>query len=181
MNSYEGRNLGTGNLTANWIGHYEHDHMEFPITAELLQTGDRISGFMRDVEPDEEYILYDPASAIRNPREVKDQIDANLLALIPQAGSQPIHWVSHLPPDSILLGKQSGRTLSFIKTYQGISFQGYRIGDQYYFVEEIPGHSVEYEGQISLDGQRIQGKWWIESNLASGAPCIEGKFILLRS
>lgn len=171
--------MSTVDLSGRWIGHYEHDDVEFPISVELLQTGDRISGFMRDDEPDEEYTVYDPSSAVRNTRKDDEPIDRKLLALIPQAGLQPIHWVSHLPPDSILLGKLTGRTVSFVKTYQGISFQGYRIGDKY-FGEESPGRSVDYEGQVSLDGLRIQGNWWIESNPAIGTPRVEGRFSLRR-
>jgi hypothetical protein len=87
--------------------------------------------------------------------------------------------VSHLPPGSTLEGTVSGRRVSFVKSYQGVSFGGYKVGDRL-VGHRIESHHVEYTGTVSYDGRNVEGRWSIDANPAIGAHRTEGSFELHR-
>jgi hypothetical protein len=166
-------------LTGRWIGHYRHHGQEYPITANLVQAGEGLSGSMRDGHPDFEFSVFEAAAEAGLPPGADEQIEASLREAVPGAPTAPIRYVSHLPPDSVLAGRCSGRSVYFLKTYQGTSFGGYKVGDQLLGIRK-DGHAVHYEGQLSPDGRQIEGRWAIDADPELGTRRSEGHFTLRR-
>jgi hypothetical protein len=167
------------NLTGRWVGHYAQHGREHPITADFTQDGERLSGSMRDGHTEGEYSLFDVAAEAGLPPGTDEQIEVKLRELVPGAPASPIRYISRLPPESILEGRFDGRTVSFLKTYQGTSFGGYKVGEQLLGVPKA-GHSVHYEGRLSPDGLVIEGWWWIDGDAEQGTRRTEGSFVLRR-
>ena len=142
--------------------------------------GELLSGSMRDGHPDNAYSLFEVAFETGLPPGADEQIDANVRAMVPGAPAGPMRYVSHLPTDSVLKGRHTGKTVYFLKSYQGSSFSGFKVGDQLLGMERA-GHAVHYEGQLSSDGDGIEGQWWIDPDPASGARRTSGLFTLRRS
>jgi hypothetical protein len=80
----------------------------------------------------------------------------------------------------MLAGRRLGQTVSFLKTYQGTSFSGFKIGERTMGTERA-SHAVHYEGQLSADGCVIDGRWWIDADPRLGIPMVQGLFILRRT
>src|ERR1017187_4141121 len=85
-------------LTGRWIGHYEQRGKEYPISADLLQKGENLTGSMRDGQPDSDRSLFDATVEAGLPPGADEQIDADLRALFPETPSTPIRSLSQLPP-----------------------------------------------------------------------------------
>ena len=68
------------NLTGTWVGEYRQHDRPHPITAELRQSGEGLTGTMRDGEPDKDM----PISEVTSGSE-DEQIVAKLLAIFPDA------------------------------------------------------------------------------------------------
>jgi hypothetical protein len=164
-------------LTGRWVGHYVQRGQEYPITADLVQIGERLSGSMLDGHPVRECSTFEAACDAGLPPGTDEQIEARLREMVPDAPAAPIRFVSHLPTVSVLEGQLRERTVSFLKTYQGTSYGGYKIGDKLVGVQ-MDGHAVHYEGQLSSDGRVIEGRWWIDANPKYGASWTEGLFAL---
>jgi hypothetical protein len=113
------------------------------------------------------------------PPGADEQIDANLRTMIPDAPAGSIRYVTHLPPESHLQGRCDERDVSFVKTYTGTSFSGYKVGDKI-VGEQRDGHAVHYEGKLSSDGLEIEGRWWIDADPELGTRRTEGLFLLRR-
>src|SRR5262249_11903499 len=107
------------NLTGRWVGYYVQGGHERPISADLVQDGADVSGSMRDVQPDRECSLFEGAVEAGLPPGADEQIDEKLRSMVPDAGSAPIRWVSHLPEDSVLKGSCEGEMVTFTKAYMG--------------------------------------------------------------
>ena len=172
--------MSTANLTGRWTGHYIHWGDEHPITADLFQEGKNLSGSMVDGQCDKEYSLFQVAAEAGLPPGADEEIEAAIRRIVPDATADPVRYVSHLPNQSILKGACKGRTVYFLKTYQGKAFSGHRIGDRFLGMEK-EGHKVHYEGQLSPDDCEIDGRWWIEADPKGGTARTEGLFILRRS
>jgi hypothetical protein len=119
-------------------------------------------------------ILYVPSGA-----GTDEQIEAKLRQMVPAVRGAPIRYVSHLPTHSALEGRRTGQTVFFLKTYQGTSFGGYKVGDQLVGIQK-DGHAVHYEGQLSPDGLVIEGRWWIDADPAYATRRTESTFLLRR-
>jgi hypothetical protein len=132
-------------LTGRWIGHYLQGGQEYPISADLREAAERLSGFMYDGQPDREYSVFQAAAEAGLPPGEDEQIEAKLREAVPEGATGPIRYVSHLPPNSILLGRRTGQSVTFLKTYQGVSFGGYRVGNQLVGMRKAD-HEVHYEG-----------------------------------
>jgi hypothetical protein len=167
------------NLTGRWFGHYEQQGRQHPITADLVQEGADLIGSMQDGQPDRDYSLFEAAVEAGLPPGADEQIDANLRAMMPDAPSAAIRCISHLPADSRLEGRCNGRIVSFVKTYTGTAFSGYKIGDKILGTEK-EGHSVHYQGKLSPNDLEIEGRWWIEAEPRLGTRRTEGLFLLRR-
>ena len=167
-----------GPLTGEWEGYYTQSGRRRAIRATVVQDGDRISGTMLDAETDFDRSLFDAAREAGLPPGSDETIDASLRRLHPAVGGGPIRAKSRLPADSRLEGSVDGDRVTFTKTYKGEHFIGYQVGDR-----EIgsarEGHSVEYWGRITEDGNRIEGRWTIYST-ESPKGFLDGTFLLER-
>ena len=169
----------TIDLTGDWVGVYYQGGAERPIHARLIQRGDRLTGSMRDGQPDIESSVFDLAVGAGLPPGADEQIEAQLRQAIPDAPAGPIRYITHLPPDSALDGRVEGRTVAFRKTYLGAHFGGYRLGDKLVGFQKDE-HHVEYEGRLSPDGTTIEGRWWIDPDPDSRGTRTVGEFELCR-
>jgi hypothetical protein len=167
------------NLSGRWVGDYLQHDRPHPITAELVQVGERLTGFMRDSTTDSESSVFDFAAEAGLPPGADEQIVAHLREAFPDAPADPIHVVMHLPPESTLEGWVKGSTVYFLKTYQGDHFGGFKVGDQI-VGQRIEDHAVHYRGKLSPDGLEIDGRWWIDPVAVPGARRSEGYFTLRR-
>jgi hypothetical protein len=172
--------MSSANLTGRWTGYYVERGEEYPITADFLEAGGRLSGFMYDGRPDRDFSVSQATAEAGLPPGADEQIEAKLREMVPDAPAGPIRYVSHLPPNSTLHGRRTGQAVSFLKTYQGNSFGGYRVGSHLLGIRRT-GHDVHYEGQVSPDGLVIEGRWWIDADPVNETPGAEGLFHLRRS
>jgi hypothetical protein len=164
-------------LTGQWTGHYVQRDRRHAIAARLVQANECLTGSMCDEDTDSERSVFEVACEAGLPPGADEQIIARLRELFPDAPATPIRYVTHLPKDSILEGWVRGRNVYFKKTYQGTHFGGYKVGDKV-VGDENPGHAVHYQGQVSVDGSGIEGKWWIDP--VGAAHRTEGTFALRR-
>jgi hypothetical protein len=167
------------NLTGRWIGQYEQRGKEYPISAEFVQDGENLTGVMRDGQPDRDCSLFEATVEAGLPPGADEQIDANIRAMNPDAPSAPIRTLSHVHPVSRLVGRCEGQIISFVKSYMGSSFHGYKIGDKI-VGQETEGHEVQYSGRLSADGLEVEGFWWIDADLGRAWPRADGLFSLRR-
>jgi hypothetical protein len=172
--------MASTNLTGRWIGYYLQRGEQYPISADLLEAGEHLSGFMHDGQPDRDYSVFKAAAEAGLPPGTGEQIEAKLREMVPDAAAGPIRYVSHLPTNSILRGRRSSQTVSFLKSYQGTSFGGYQVGNQLVGFQKAD-HEIHYEGQLSPDGLVIEGRWWIDADPESATPITEGQFHLRRA
>jgi hypothetical protein len=166
-------------LTGRWTGHYLQRGKEFPITADLLETSERLCGFMYDGQPDRTYSISEVSAEAGLSTETEEQIEAQLREMVPDAPAGPIRYVSHLPPNSILRGRRTDQTVYFLKSYQGTSFGGYQVGGHLVGIQR-KDHQVHYEGQLTPDGLILEGRWWIDPDPEHGTSGAEGLFHLYR-
>jgi hypothetical protein len=165
-------------LSGDWEGCYLQSGAARKIAAVIVQTGERITGTMRDWETEFERSLFDAALEAGLPPGADEQIDAQLRRLHPTAGKTPIRSKSRLPSDSTIEGTVRGRFVAFTKTYQGQHFSGYQIGSQEvgWTAED---QAVRYSGRIEADRNRIEGVWTI-SDPDSPRKALQGPFWLER-
>jgi hypothetical protein len=169
----------TLDVTGRWVGHYLQREQQYPIMADLVQAGERLSGSMCDGHPDRECSVFEVACEAGLPPGADEQIETRLREVVGGGPAGPIRYVTHLPAASVLEGRCHGGTVSFLKTYQGTSFGGYKVGDKLVGVKK-DGHAVHYEGRLAPDGQVIEGRWWIDPDPAWGTSRAEGLFTLRR-
>jgi hypothetical protein len=167
------------NLTGTWVGDYYQHSRASPITAELVHSGERLSGSMRDGRTDSTSTVFEVAAEAGLPPGADEQIVARLRELHPDARSSEIRYVTHLPPESALEGWVRGPEVYFLKTYRGDHFSGYKIGDRL-VGRQVASHAVQYRGKLSPDGAEIEGRWWIEPDPETGSTRTEGDFSLRR-
>lgn len=167
------------NLTGTWVGHYYQYDRPHPISAELRQSGEVLTGLMRDGEPDQEMSVTEAASGAGEAPAMDERIVARLREMFPESPAAPIRYISHLPTDSTLEGWVRGPGIYFLKYYQGESFGGFRVGDQV-VGERNEDHAVHYSGRVGPGGDEIEGRWWIDPTPASGGRRTEGSFQLRR-
>jgi hypothetical protein len=166
-------------LTGRWVGHYRLHDEPHSIAADLIQSGDRLSGRMRDHVTSHECSVFQATASAGLPPGADEQITASLRELVPEAGNSPIRYIWTVPAESLLEGSVKGESVYFLKTYEGTCFGGYRVGEKL-VGEESAAHSVHYSGQLDPDGLVIEGKWWIEANRERQTPRTEGHFNLRR-
>jgi hypothetical protein len=169
--------MPASDLSGRWVGHYVQHGRDYSVTADLVQSGERLSGSMRDGHPDRESSVFEATAEAGLPPGADEQIEARLRELLPDSPSGPIRYISHLPAESVLEGQCDRGMVRFVKTYQGTTFGGYRVGERLIGTER-PGHAVHYEGQLSADGSVISGRWWIDTDPEAGSRRAEGEFSL---
>jgi hypothetical protein len=167
------------NLTGAWVGSYFLHDRAHPIRAELVQEGERLTGSMKDGETDRSASLFEVAAESGMAPGEDEQITERLRAILPDAPTEPIQYVWHLPQHSVLAGWVRGATVYFVKTYRGIHYGGYQIGNVI-VGHQTEDHAVQYRGKLSPGRDEIEGTWWIDE---SGEPVGRrsgGSFVLQR-
>ncbi len=167
------------NISDHWVGYYLNSGAQWPIEADLVQSGERLTGTMRDVVTDKEYSVTELAREANLPPGGDERIVSRLRELFPDAPAHEIRYVTHLPPNSVLHGWVRGAEIYFLKSYAGTHYGGYQLGENLVGFQKAK-HEVHYGGQLSSDGQEIAGKWWIEDTHESGRKTAEGLFRLRR-
>jgi hypothetical protein len=165
-------------MTGTWIGHYTQHGRSHPITAELTQVGTRLTGTMHDSDTESERSVFETAAEAGLPPGADEEIVLGLRKMFVDAPQAPVRCAALLPAESRLEGEVRDRTVSFLKTYQGEHFTGFRVGDRYVGAV-IEGHQVHYRGELSRDGTSIEGRWWIAPPTEGGVRT-EGGFLLRR-
>jgi len=166
-------------LTGPWAGHYSQHGQEHCISADFTQQGEQLRGRMRDRDTVSEKSVFETALDAGLPPGADEQIERSLRELFPDVGGARVRATSQLPSDSVLVGHVEGRAVYFLKTYQGEHFVGYQVGG-HRIGNVIKGHAVHYQGRLSQDGRTLEGRWWIEQDLAEGVGRAEGTFTLRR-
>jgi hypothetical protein len=166
-------------LTGHWTGHYFQRDQARAITADLVQTGESLHGRMRDDQTEFEQSVFDTAAEAGLPPGADEQIFERLRRDFPDEPAAPIRAATTLPPTSVLEGTVQGRTVYFLKTYQGETFSGYRVGGRQVGLT-LEGHGVHYRGRLSADGTTLEGQWWIDPLPGYGTRRTEGRFLLRR-
>jgi hypothetical protein len=166
-------------LTGHWAGYYIQRDRRRELTAHLTQAGDRLHGAMQDLQTQFEQSVFEMAVDGGLPPGADEKIVARLRRHFPELPADPVRAATALPPRSSLEGHVRGRTVYFLKTYQGEAFSGYRVGRHTVGVS-LAGHVVHYKGVVSGDGRTIEGKWWMDAQPQLGVPRAEGFFVLTR-
>ncbi len=167
------------NLSGQWAGEYHQHDRPHPISLELTQDGETLTGAMRDGETDRESTVFQISAEAGLPPGSDERIVAALTQIFPDAPADSIRYVSHLPAESSVAGWVRGADVYFLKTYEGDHFGGYKVGERI-VGQVIKSHSVHYQGKLSAGGREIEGRWWIESAAEQGTARPEGSFILRR-
>jgi hypothetical protein len=166
-------------LSGYWEGEYYQQNSPHPISLELNQEGERLTGTMTDGETDKESSVFEATAAAGLPPGADEQIVARLAEMFPDTPPDSIRYITHLPSGSSVEGWFRDSTVYFLKTYEGVHFGGYKVGER--VVGQVAeNHSVHYKGNLSADGREIEGRWWIESEAGQGSARNEGSFLLRR-
>ena len=131
---------------------------------------------MSDGEPEHELTVREVATQSGQ----DERIVAAVQRFFPDAASDAIQFISKLPPESFLEGWVRGRGLYFDKSYKGTCFGGFKVGDQA-VGRSYDNHVVHYSGRLAIEGQEIEGRWWIDPRREEGGEKTEGTFILRRA
>ncbi len=167
------------NVSGYWVGDYYQQNSPHPIALELTQEGERLTGTMTDGETDKESSVFEATAAAGLPPGADEQIVAQLAAMFPDTPPDSIRYITHLPAESSVEGWFRDSTVYFLKTYDGVHFGGYKVGER--VVGQVTErHSVHYKGNLSPDGHEIEGHWWIESETGQRSARNEGSFTLRR-
>ena len=137
-------------LAGHWAGHYLQEGQSHPIAMEVIQDGERIRGTMRDRDT----LAISDGSSDRELVEVLDEI-------FQSPGGDPIEVLSNLPALSTLEGHIDGKTVYFLKRYQGSHSFHIWQGDNELQVD-LGEHRVHYRGTTDDCCAKIRGEWWIE-------------------
>lgn len=165
------------NLTGTWVGEYFQHGQPHPIVAEFLHEGDVLTGSMRDGTPDKDLSVTEVTAG--EAPGTDERVVATLRSMFPDQPAAPIRYLSHLPEASTLEGHVRGTGVTFLKSYQGSHYGGYKVGDVV-VGQQIDGHTVHYSGRLALDHNGMEGRWWIAPVSGVTEHRIEGSFILRR-
>ena len=163
------------NLSGRWVGNYYQHNRPHPISLELIQDGESLTGSMWDGETDKDISVFEAAVEAGLPPGADEQIVAQLTEAFPDAPADSIRYVTHLPAESSLEGWVRGDTVYFLKTYEGAHVGGYKVGERI-VGHVIEQHCVHYQGKLDQRRGAIEGRWWIDSQGAPGTARAEGSF-----
>lgn len=167
-------------VTGKWEGFYLQNDRKAPISAEFVQSAERIAGWMADGEPEYDMSLSQAAATAGLPPGEDELIERNLRNSFPEFGTEPIRWVVKLPESSIVQGRIAGERIEFLKKYRGKHSAGYQAGRHFVLCFETEAHAVNYSGRISGDGGLVDGNWWINADPERNLRRAEGLFTLHR-
>lgn len=155
--------MATFQLTGTWSGYYEQSGCRHGISMQVVQRGQSFVGAMRD----EDTVL----ASRELVRTRSGNGDATELV-----GEAEV--LSTLPERSIVEGEVTGRTVAFVKQYQGTSTTSIRVGNRKTVSIEVPGHQVFYRGAVDASGDEVAGTWSIPAR--SNGRSQRGRFMLRR-
>lgn len=154
--------LGPINVTGRWVGFYRHRWEQlgtFPITAEIRQQGERITGEMYDQITDRSEVLDRLIEVCRE--GISDWHRRRLEAIVKRLGTEAVVVSSRLPETSDVEGTVNGDFVQFVKCYRGsvemkLTADGVDVGSV-----ERRGHKVHYSGNLDRELGCIVGRWVI--------------------
>ncbi|MCK5942047.1 MAG: hypothetical protein KAI24_08775 [Planctomycetes bacterium] len=151
-------------ISGRWRGHYEQDGGRHGISMEVAQRGGSFVGRMRD----EDTVLSGTAKV----PTIDEQGTEN--------GSVDFETMGVLPEFSIVEGDVDGRSVAFVKRYEGTHSVVAWIDEGEEAQFEIPGHLVHYQGELVDDGSKLTGEWRIRCGDERGDGDAVGTFELIR-
>ncbi|MDB5350127.1 MAG: hypothetical protein JWN86_1374 [Planctomycetota bacterium] len=154
--------LGPIDLTGRWVGFYRyrlHELGTFPITAEVRQECDRITGEMYDQITSREELLDTLIEANRD--DLSPGRRLRLEASIRRFGVGEVIVNSRLPETSDIEGKVADGLVEFTKAYRGASEVEWSVGGKQIGSETRRGHKVHYSGRLDREVGCIAGEWVI--------------------
>ena len=151
--------LGPIDLTGRWVGFYRYRRHElgtFPITAEVRQEGDRITGEMYDQITDREELLDTLVEADRD--DLSPGRRLRLEASIRRFGEGAVVVNSRLPESSDIEGKVADGVVEFTKSYRGALEVEWSVGGRQIGSGRRRGHKVRYSGRLDREAWCIAGE-----------------------
>src|SRR5437870_1368639 len=91
-------------LTGTWFGEYRQHNRPHAIAALLRQSGEVLTGTMRDIEPDQEMSVTEATSDSGDAPGTDERIVARVREMFPDEPAASVRYISHLPPTSTLDG-----------------------------------------------------------------------------
>jgi hypothetical protein len=176
--------LDAVNLTGRWVGFYRYRSAElgmFPITAQIRQEGNRISGEMYDQITERSESLLHQLDLMGD--DISPGRRARLQRIMEQLGTGEIVVNSRLPDTSDLDGTLAGGLLRFTKSYRGSHTYNWSVGGRIVGAGERPQHKVYYSGRYDEEGRSIAGEWRIRKRGLLGRflpPSARGAFELYK-
>jgi hypothetical protein len=148
-------------LTGRWVGFYRHRWEQlgtFPIIADLVQTGDRITGEMYDQITNRSDYLDDFVGVIG--KDISSETRRRLQQMIRRFGTETV-MNSRLPDTSDIQGRITGSHVKFTKTYRGAMEVTWTVDEDPVASFRRDGHNVQYSGHLDRDRMCVIGRWTI--------------------
>jgi hypothetical protein len=153
-------------VTGRWVGFYRYRAEElgnFPIVAEIVQSGRGISGEMYDQITDRSDTL-ERFLETRGP-ELSLMQRQRLHGIVDRLGTSSIIVSTTLPDTSDIEGKIHGDEVRFAKTYRGACVYSSTIAGYDRATTRVErvvnGHKVHYAGNLDRQQRVISGRWII--------------------
>jgi hypothetical protein len=148
-------------LTGRWVGFYRQRWEQlgtFPIVADLVQTGRKITGEMFDQITAKSNYLDDLLEVYRE--DLSDRVRQNWVNAIRQFGTEVVRNF-RLPETSDTRGSIKGSRVQFVKSYRGAMELTFNVGEKQLGSLRRERHRVHYSGQLDRERMCITGKWTI--------------------
>jgi hypothetical protein len=152
--------FGSADLTGRWTGFYRHiseGMPPFPIVAELIQDGNRLSGEMYDQITE----VSDTLERFLDVRraEIPPMQTLQLEETIRLLGSRTMLVTYRMPDTSDIVGTIHGDQVAFTKSYRGAVVYEATIDGDPFKSKEVTGHKVCYSGRLESEGGFLSGRW----------------------
>ena len=148
-------------VTGRWVGFYRYRWEErgnFPIVAELRQSGNAIAGEMYDQITQESHYFADFIEFIG--KDVSNEARHRMEAMVRRFGPETVRN-SRLPDTSDLEGRITGSEVRITKSYRGACEVTWTVEGEPVASARREGHKVQYSGQLDADRVCMTGRWTI--------------------
>jgi hypothetical protein len=149
-------------VTGRWVGFYRHRWEEmgtFPITADVRQVGEALSGEMYDQVPGRSQSLDNILEIVRD--DLSPSRRRRVEATIRRFGAGAVVVSSTLPETSDLVGTVRGDQVTFTKTYRGPCQSQVTVGERVLRTLWRDRHRVHYFGRLDREKGCVAGEWII--------------------
>jgi hypothetical protein len=176
--------LGAAGLTGRRAGFYRHRCEwlgAFPVTAELVQEGDRIRGEMFDQATERSSTFDDLLAHCGD--DISPGNRRRMQAAVDRFGPGAVVRTSRLPDGSDIDGVVSGDLVRFTKTYRGDMEVNVTVAGSPFRSLRWARHRVHYSGRLDRGAVCIAGDWVIRRSGLLGRllpPAGRGTFELYR-